>query len=134
MESAALVSQSDSPRKCGWQEACCLIMLTTTLYVTFFEGDFIGKVFMQFINWCTLNPEKAALVFIGAYSVCQVFWLPTTQFHIAIGFVYSSVFQNSYKGFAVGTPLAILAFWIAAMISFGVARLLFKSCIKERIK
>lgn len=59
--------------------------------------------------------------------------MPISQFHIAAGYVYTSVFDSKLKGLLCSTMVAIPGCYLSTLGNFGLGRFCLQKCVKDRL-
>ena len=105
------------------------LILVTLIYC---NKEYVGGLMGQFDKWFKMNPWLGFLAFSCAYYVWIPMVLPSSIMNMFGGFLFAQ-----YYGKVRGFFLCVAAIWmshpLAALLTFLMARYLFKDFIKERV-
>ena len=98
--------------------------------LVFIHLEEVKKIYGIIVDWIKLNPYLAVVVVIVAYIVCICLNIPSGPFHPSLGFTYSQVFKNPYRGFLMALPIVFIGSLVGSTCAMLISRYLIKDCVK----
>ena len=63
----------------------------------------------------------------------SVIGIPISQFHIAAGYVYTSLSGSKWQGLVSATLVAVPGCYLSTLCNFGLGRFCLRKCVKDRL-
>ena len=79
---------------------------------------------LALMSWIQLNPLAGGFIFVGAVVISSVLFVPGSTWMLLAGYLF---------GFAVGTPVALVAVTLGAQAAFIAGRLLARDWVAAKV-
>jgi len=111
----------------------CGILFVTLMAIVIIDLKQIKYAFGLFIQWIRDNPRSASGIIIALYGIGIALLLPTTQFHLAVGYTYAEVAGNQWEGFLIAAPIVFVGSMLGCFLGFMASRFFVKSMVIRKI-
>ncbi|CAG9330046.1 unnamed protein product [Blepharisma stoltei] len=109
------------------------ILLFAVFIVCIIEIDVIFKIFIDYSNWTKENPVYGLLLIQVVCIIGLIIMIPSTLFALTIGYICGMLCGEIF-GFILGILLISVTSQVAAVLSFFLARYLFRDMVINNIK